>query len=39
MEKNISSKILNNIVLIGIGLTIFLLLFLPLGLTAFLKAV
>lgn len=38
MKKNISSKILNNIVLIGIGLTIFLLLFLPLGLTAFFKS-
>lgn len=38
MEKNISSKILNNIVLVGIGLTICLLLFLPLGLTAFFKS-
>lgn len=38
MEKNISSKILNNIVLLGITLTICLLLFLPLGFTAFFKS-
>lgn len=38
MDKNTSSKILNNIILAGIVLTILALLFLPLGITAFFKS-
>lgn len=38
MEKNLSSKILNNVVLIGIVLTLLALLMTPLILTAFLKS-
>ena len=38
MKKDFSSKILNNIVLVGISLTLLLLLFIPLGLTAVFKS-
>ena len=38
MDKHTSSKILNNIILIGILLTLALLLFIPLGITATFKS-